>query len=99
MPPGLGEPPAERRMSTPPGRDAHPIASRAISGSFWMGGSMTIAQVIRLGSDLILVRLLSPNDFGLAALMGALIALTESFTQVGLDASVMRSARGDDEDF
>lgn len=86
-------------MSTPPGQDAPLIASRAISGSFWMGGSMAIAQVVRLGSDLILVRLLSPNDFGLIALMGALVALTESFTQVGLDASVIRSARGDDEDF
>jgi O-antigen/teichoic acid export membrane protein len=86
-------------MKTTPGRDAGALASRAISGSFWMGGSMAVAQVVRLGSDLILVRLLSPSDFGLVALMGAMIALTESFTQTGLDASVIRSARGDESDF
>jgi len=86
-------------MSTIPGQDARPLASLAISASFWMGGSMAIAQVVRMGGDLILVHLLSPNDFGLVALMGAMIALTESFTQGGLDTSVIRSARGDEEDF
>src|SRR5262245_12698019 len=76
-----------------------PLAGRAVSASGWMGGAMTAAQVLKLGSDLILVRLLAPRDFGLMALMGAMIAIVETFTQSGLDASVIRSSRGEHADF
>jgi len=64
-----------------------------------MAGVMTVCQLLRLGSDFILVRLLSPHDFGLVALMGAMITLLDSFTQSGIEISIVRSRRGDDKDF
>ena len=44
------------------------IASRAISGSLWMGGISYIGFAINFGVQLILVRLLVPEDFGSFAL-------------------------------
>ena len=57
------------------------------------------SQVLRLGSNLILSRLLFPEAFGLAALVAIFNQALVMFSDVGIEPGVIQSARGDDEDF
>lgn len=56
-------------------------------------------QGLRLLSNLILTRLLFPEAFGLMALVHVLVIGLMMFSDVGIGPAIMRSARGDDEDF
>lgn len=59
------------------------------------GGS----QVLRLGSNLILTRLLVPELFGLMALVNTFITGLNLFSDIGINPSIVRSERGEDPDF
>ncbi|WPF89305.1 oligosaccharide flippase family protein [Cyanobacterium aponinum AL20118] len=71
----------------------------AIKGTMWTligyGGS----QVLRLGSNLILTRLLVPELFGLMALVNTFITGLNLFSDIGINPSIVRSERGEDPDF
>ena len=76
------------------GMKARAIRSAALSiGAF--GGS----QIIRLGSNLILTRLLFPEAFGLMALMQVFIFGLEQFADMGIHPAIIQSKRGDDRAF
>jgi O-antigen/teichoic acid export membrane protein len=53
-------------------------------------------NILRLGSNLILTRLLFPEAFGLMALVTVFLTGLKMFSDFGLNASIIRSARGDD---
>ncbi len=53
-------------------------------------------NVLRLGSNLILTRILFPEAFGLAALAHVIIAGMNLFSDIGMSSAVIRSPRGDD---
>lgn len=55
--------------------------------------------IIRLASNLILVRLVAPEAFGLMALVGVILMGVTLFSDVGLQPSVVRSSRGDERTF
>lgn len=55
--------------------------------------------LIRLGSNLILTRLLFPEAFGLMALVYAFLAGLAMFSDLGLAPSIVQSSRGDDPRF
>ena len=59
------------------------------------GGS----KLLRLGSNLILTRLLFPEAFGLMALVQVFMAGLQMFSDIGIRTSVIQNKRGDDEDF
>jgi O-antigen/teichoic acid export membrane protein len=54
------------------------------------------AQVIRLGANLVLARLLFPEAFGLMAMLALVLYGIFMLTDVGLAQAVVRSPRGDD---
>jgi len=62
-----------------------------------IGYVLTIA--IRLGSNLILTRLLMPEAFGLMAMLNALQFVLWMLSEVGLSQAVVMSPRGDDQKF
>jgi O-antigen/teichoic acid export membrane protein len=62
-------------------------------------GSLVLTQAIRLASNLVLAHLLSPEDFGLAAIVAGLLVGLRMFSDVGLAPSIVRSRRGDDPAF
>ncbi|AGT10164.1 oligosaccharide flippase family protein [Paracoccus aminophilus] len=75
------------------------LASRALTGSLFSMIGFGGGQVMRLASNLILTRILSPDDFGLMTLVtGFLIGLT-MFSDMGLGPSIQQSKRGDDPAF
>jgi O-antigen/teichoic acid export membrane protein len=71
----------------------------AIRGSAWIIGGHFASQVIRLGTNLILTRLLFPEAFGLVALAGAIYQGLWMFTDVGLAPSIIQSPRGEERSF
>ncbi|GBF81430.1 oligosaccharide flippase family protein [Aphanothece sacrum] len=72
------------------------IKQKAISGTIWTLIGYGGAQVLRLGSNIILTRLLVPELFGLMALVNTFIQGLNLFSDIGVRPSIIRSPRGDD---
>jgi O-antigen/teichoic acid export membrane protein len=56
-------------------------------------------QALRLGSNLILTRLLFPEAFGLMVVVGIVLFGLTMLSDVGILQAVIQNPRGDDEDF
>jgi len=57
------------------------------------------SQILRLGSNLLLTRLLAPEYFGLMALINVLMIGLNMFSDLGLGPNIVQSRRGDDPRF
>ena len=68
-------------------------------GSFIAIGSYGASQLIRLGSNLVLTRLLEPEVFGLMALVQSIIIGLHLFSDVGIGPSIVQSEKGDRPEF
>lgn len=68
----------------------------AVRGTFWSIASSGSALLIRFGGNVVLTRLLSPEIFGLNAIVRAFINGLEFFSDVGLKPNIVRSKRGED---
>jgi len=75
------------------------LRRRLASGAALEAGAALIGMVIRLGSSLILTRLLFPAAFGLSALVVAVITGLIMVTDLGIAPAVLRSPRGDQASF
>jgi O-antigen/teichoic acid export membrane protein len=75
------------------------LTSRVLTSSLWMLGGNLGMKALRLGVNLILVRLLVPEDFGLMALIFTLHAGFDMLTDIGIKPAVVRSEAGDDPRF
>lgn len=75
------------------------LKRRVFRGSFWTLGGHIISQVIRLGSNLIVSRLLFPEAFGLMALVYTFITGLEMLSDLGIGPNIIQSKRGDDPKF
>jgi O-antigen/teichoic acid export membrane protein len=82
-----------------PGLDAAPrrlLERRLVRGSVWAlvghGGS----QVLRLGGNLVLWRLLYAEAFGLMAIVNVFMQGLAMFSDVGIGPSIVQNQRGDD---
>ena len=70
-----------------------------LRGSAWAVAQYGSGQLIRLGSNLILWRLLFPDAFGLMAIVNTFIVGLAMFSDIGIGQNVIRHERGDDPDF
>jgi len=68
----------------------------AIRGAFWTIAGYGGKQVLRLGSNLILTRLLVPEFFGLMALVNTVKIGLELFSDYGIAQSIINNKRGDE---
>lgn len=75
------------------------LVMRALRSAVITGSGFVAHQVIRLGSNLILTRLLFPEAFGMMALVTVFLVALSMFSDLGVGPSIMGSARGDDQDF
>jgi len=78
-----------------------PLDERALlrRGSLWSLGGYGAAQILRFAGNLVLTRLLVPEAFGRMALVGALQQGLQLFSDIGIGASIIQGARGDQRDF
>lgn len=72
----------------------HDLKNRATRGSLWVGAGLGTDRLLRLARNMILTRLLAPEAFGLMAIILAVIAGFESFTEVGVRQAIIQSPKG-----
>lgn len=71
----------------------------AIRGTVWTVASYGASLILRLGSNLILTRLLFPKLFGLMALVSIFLTGLHLFSDIGVGPSIIQNKRGDDPTF
>jgi O-antigen/teichoic acid export membrane protein len=75
------------------------VKKLAIRGAIWTIAGYGSSQVLRLGGNLILTRLLEPKLFGLMALVYVFITALHLFSDIGIGTSIIQNKRGDDPAF
>lgn len=75
------------------------LKRRVVHASVWSLGGYATILVIRLGSNLVMTRLLLPSMFGLMAIASIVIVGLALFTDLGLRQNIVQSRRGDDPAF
>jgi len=66
------------------------MKQRSVRGGFSMMGSELISFILRIGSTIILARLLMPEHFGLISMVTALTAFVERFKDLGLSTATVQ---------
>jgi O-antigen/teichoic acid export membrane protein len=72
---------------------------RATSGTIWTLLGYGAGRLARLGSQLFLAHLLAPEAFGLWAIVAAILAGLQMFSDVGIGPSIIQNERGDEREF
>jgi O-antigen/teichoic acid export membrane protein len=75
------------------------LMKRVIRGSIWTLGGHFASQILRLGSNLILSRLLFPAAFGLMALVFTFLTGLQMLSDFGVLPNIVQSKRGEDQTF
>jgi len=75
------------------------LKARALKGGVVALSGFGAAQAIRLASNLVMTRLLAPDAFGLMGVTLALQLWIAMMSDLGLDASIVRSKNGEDPRF
>ena len=75
------------------------LRGASLRSGFWTVFGFGTQSVLRLGSNLILTRLLAPEMFGLMALAQTFLTGVQLMSDIGTKQSVIRSARGEDDGF
>lgn len=78
---------------------ASALFGRVFKGSAWVAIGFVGSQVMRLGANLILTRLLFPEAFGLMALVTVFMVGIVMFSDIGIGPSILQNKRGDEPDF
>jgi O-antigen/teichoic acid export membrane protein len=84
--------------SPAPEKKGH-LRSRLMRGSIYEIGGYGAQQILRLGSNLILTRLLFPAAFGLSVLVFTIMGGLHMIAETGFGQCVIQSKRGDEPDF
>src|SRR5580693_6285452 len=90
---------AAGELPPPPAADKSVVGKLFVRGSIWSLVQYGSGQLIRLGSNLILWRLLYPDAFGLMAIVNSFIVGLAMFSDIGIGQNVVRHERGDEPDF
>lgn len=75
------------------------LKQRAINSGGWVIFGHLFSQSIRLGSNLILTRLLVPEMFGVMAIVSVVMGGLAMFSDIGLLQNIVQSKRGEEPDY
>jgi O-antigen/teichoic acid export membrane protein len=84
---------------SPPDRPVAPLARRAGFAAMWIGVGYAVNQAIRLGSSIVLTRLLAPEMYGLMTMGMVVISAVVMLSDFGFAQSVIHNKRGDEPRF
>ena len=74
------------------------VAGHAARGAAWVTGARLLTQVAQFGASLVLARLLSPDAYGLTAVVWTFTGFAFLFNDLGLGASLVQSDAVTDDD-
>ncbi len=83
-----------REMDRPEGEGAT-LGARVKTGVLWRSGSQIGGQLIAWGATFLVIRILSPGDYGLVAMTGAVLAFLDLFKGWGFASALVRHERTD----
>ena len=66
------------------------LKSKAIRGVAFTLASRSFRQVMRIGSSIVIMRILAPEDFGLIAMIAAVTSFMEQFLDLGLSQATVQ---------
>ena len=72
------------------------LTRRAVRGAVWMVAGHGGAQVLRLGGNLVLTRVLAREHFGLMALVMVVLYAVNLLSDLGIGPAIVQSKHGDD---
>ena len=75
------------------------LKKRAINSGLWVTVGYGLQQVLRLGSNLILTRLLFPEAFGLMAIIQTVMIGLTMMSDIGIVPSIIHNKRGNEPEF
>lgn len=75
------------------------LKAKAARGLIWTIIGYGCSQIIRLGSNLILTRILFPEAFGVMAIIQVFLQGMSMVSDLGIRASIIQNSRGNDIDF
>lgn len=76
--------------------DVRSLREKILSAGSWVLLGHFLSQVIRLGGNLILTRLLVPEMFGLMAVVTVFLAGIAMFSDLGIKQNIIQSERGEE---
>ena len=79
--------------------NSNSFKSKAISGILWKLAERTGAQAITFLLSIILARLLSPNDYGVIAILLVFITIADVFVNAGFGSALIQKKDADNMDF
>jgi O-antigen/teichoic acid export membrane protein len=69
---------------------------RVLKAGMWTFGGHLVSQIIRLGSNLVMTRLLAPEMFGVMSIVVLIMIGVSLLTDIGLVPNVIRNNKSDD---
>lgn len=75
------------------------LKKQAISGVIWTFAQQFSVQIINFGVQIVLARLLMPEDFGLIAMITVFISIGQTLMDSGMTSSIIRMKRPDQLDY
>jgi len=75
------------------------LKKKIVKGTAWTLVGFVVAQVLRLGSNILLARLLFAEAFALMAIVATVLQALVMMSDIGLGPNVIQSKRGDDQKF
>src|SRR5699024_9580942 len=75
------------------------LKKQAVSGVIWTFLQQFSVQIINFGVQIILARLLMPEDFGLIAMITVFISIGQTLMDSGMTSSIIRMKRPDQLDY
>jgi O-antigen/teichoic acid export membrane protein len=70
-----------------------------IKGAIWTVGSYAVNQVVRLGTNVVLARLLAPEIFGVMFIVTSLRTGADLISDLGFGQNIVQNAHADEPDF
>jgi O-antigen/teichoic acid export membrane protein len=79
-----------------PAAAAVPLKQRFLRAGSWTALSFAVTLVLRLGSSLVITRLLAPEIFGVMAVVTAMAVIATLLSDIGIRQAVVHSPHGDE---
>src|SRR5688572_16284835 len=66
------------------------LRQRVLDGLYWLTAVKVLSQAISWAVTIYVIRILSPNDYGLMAMAGVFLSFILLFNEVGLGAAIVQ---------
>lgn len=75
------------------------LRQKTISGMVWVGVQKFGSLLITFGANIVLARLLTPDDYGIIGMLAIFIAISNTFIDGGFGSALIQKSRPSNEDY